>query len=226
MNIFEKLSSLIGDTKQIKISDISYLPEFQTMFRLCENEVEKIASSMRESGFDRSHPIHVWNHDGKYIVVDGHTRIAAALKAGLSEVPAVIHDFENSDSALLYAYEQQTNRRNLSDLELLMTIEKMDQLKPKGNHDEGTLKGRSNELLAGKLGISPRQVSKFRAVIKGADEAIKGEIKAGTKSVNQAYNEIKGVEVQNPVEKKTGTGSICKFCSPDGRCMKVRGCTK
>lgn len=54
-----------------------------------EEAVERVMNSIREFGFKV--PIIVASHESK-IIVAGHTRIEAAIKLGLSEVPCVFAD--------------------------------------------------------------------------------------------------------------------------------------
>lgn len=42
---------------------------------------------MRMNGYNPSEPIEAATFEGKRIIIDGHHRAAAAIKAGLKEVP-------------------------------------------------------------------------------------------------------------------------------------------
>lgn len=55
--------------------------------RLNDNAVDAVAASIKESGFKV--PIAV---DGENVIIDGHTRLKAAHKLGLKQVPVIVAD--------------------------------------------------------------------------------------------------------------------------------------
>jgi len=54
---------------------------------------------MWDQGFDKAFPIVVGKRDGKLVVVEGHTRLLAAARAGLTEIPVCEKDFESRDGS-------------------------------------------------------------------------------------------------------------------------------
>jgi hypothetical protein len=90
---------------------------------------DRIAESMRAAGFDPSKPIVVWR--GRNLVVDGHTRRAAAITAGL-DVLVHFADFEDEDEAIDYAVRCQKDRRNLTPEGLYAAILAVDQRRKRG----------------------------------------------------------------------------------------------
>jgi ParB-like chromosome segregation protein Spo0J len=46
-------------------------------------------------------PLLVQRHSGRYRIIDGQKRLAAAIAAGLEEVPCLLHDVEEADAAAL-----------------------------------------------------------------------------------------------------------------------------
>ncbi len=46
-------------------------------------------------------PLLVQRHGGRYRIIDGQKRLAAALEAGVEEVPCLLHDVEDADAAAL-----------------------------------------------------------------------------------------------------------------------------
>ena len=145
---------------------------------------------MKKNGFDESKPIVLWK--GKSIVIDGHTRLRAARKAGLYQIPVVMKDFEDVEDALEYAIKCQKNRRNLTDKEILRCIAELDKRKPSGQRNDlapcGARLGKSSSEMAKTLGISSRKVERARAVLDKAPEEIKEAVKSGQMSINAAYN--------------------------------------
>src|SRR2546429_1485055 len=71
--------------------------------RVNEAAVEKVAESLREFGWRQ--PIVV---DREFVIVAGHTRLLAALRLGLTEVP--VHVADNLTPAQIKAYRLADNR--------------------------------------------------------------------------------------------------------------------
>ena len=191
-----------ADQKKIlKISEIVLIPEFEKMLVMDETVVKAITESMKSSdGFKSGHELHVWLHDGKYILIDGHTRRHCAIKAGLTSVPCIIHHFETLEEAKKFAIREQTDRRNLSGEALLQAVANFNFEKGKGN--AGEEKGKASEIIGKQLGVSSKTVEKARVVLKEATEAQKEAIRKEELSVNQVYNQIRE---KIPIEKPDST---------------------
>ena len=189
--------------KTLKIKDIVLLPEFEKMLAMDESVVSAMTDSMKAEGFKPGHELHVWSHDGKYILIDGHTRRHCAIKAGLKEVPCIVHHFETFEEAKQFALREQTDRRNLSDQEIARIYMELAELKgPDGK------KAKSDAEIAAELQVSPRQIAKIKEVERKASPETLEAFKDGKISLNMAYNETKKElsaqkeEVASP-EKKT-----------------------
>jgi len=171
---------------------------FSTLFPIKENVLKKISEDMKSNGYDCAHPIIVWAGN-RCKVVDGNTRLEAALKAGMSTVPVVLKNFANEEEALQYAIRSQSHRRNLTDSELLNCLTELDKRKDrtlnfKGNPSkapDGAL-GKSAVKTADLLGVSTRKVEQIRTVMDNAPEKIRQMVKTGRMTVNSAYNRTVG----------------------------------
>lgn len=60
--------------KTLKINAIELIPEFEKMLAMDESVVKAITDSMKTEGFKAGHELHVWNNNGRLILIDGHTR--------------------------------------------------------------------------------------------------------------------------------------------------------
>lgn len=180
----------------LKISDIKLIPEFEKMLAMDESVVAAMTESMKTEGFKSGHELHVWHHEGNYILIDGHTRRHCALNAGLTSVPCIVHHFETLEEAKKFAIREQTDRRNLSGEALLQAVANFNFEKGKGN--AGEEKGKASEIIGKQLGVSSKTVEKARVVLKEATEAQKEAIRKEELSVNQVYNQIRS---KNPAEK-------------------------
>jgi protein gp37 len=166
---------------------------------------ESIADDMEEHGFDESKPIDVWKEE--IIVLDGHTRLAAAEEKGFETVFIHYHSFPNVRLALEYAIHNQRDRRNFTDADIMRCVEVLDKRNERGGDhgnqyaDEKVPKT-SNEVFANNtneknsatktakvVGTSHAKVEKARTVLDHADDKTKEEVKSGQKTINKAYAE-------------------------------------
>jgi ParB-like chromosome segregation protein Spo0J len=75
-------------------------------------KIARIAEDIKTNGFGRNQPILITKDSA---ILDGNSRYQTALKAGIRTVPVAVKKFENKNEALIYEYELQLNRRNLTD---------------------------------------------------------------------------------------------------------------
>ena len=193
LRIDETNSGATELAKMKMINEIKVRPSFKTLFAIDESTVSEIAENIKESGYDKSQPVHIWKEEN--ILIDGHTRLAAAKLAGMFEIPVYEHSFPDERSALLYAYSLQLNRRNLSDADLVNAVQKYIELGGK------TKKGRMREILAAKTGTSPATIARVMAVAKN-DEA-SNAVKSGKSSVGEAYKKL--MSKKHPASQQQGS---------------------
>ena len=79
----------------MKVSDLKIDPEYKALYAQEEDKVHNIAKNMKAHGYDKSQPI-IIQADGT--VVDGHSRLMAAIEAGLTNYIAAIKDTSFTDS--------------------------------------------------------------------------------------------------------------------------------
>ncbi|MDR1507216.1 MAG: ParB/RepB/Spo0J family partition protein [Treponema sp.] len=169
--------------KSVPISAIVIDPNISAIFSVSDKRQHKIAERIREFGYDKSQPVTLWNN----IIVDGHTRLAAAKAAGLDEIPAVEMEFDTYEDALLYSFERQSIRRNLTSAEIMAAASMLTSKTLKERN--GT--GRSAEILAERLGVSPSLIYKARKMLKEAPEEEIRAIQRGEKSIRAGYGTVK-----------------------------------
>jgi len=114
----------------VSIADLRREPPYSTIFSIDPKVKTAISENMMEFGFDESKPVDVWRQ--KMVVVDGNTRMEAAIEAGMDHVYVFYHDFRNDGEALEYAIHNQRNRRNLTDSEFLRCVDALDETNPRG----------------------------------------------------------------------------------------------
>jgi filamentous hemagglutinin len=54
---------------------------------MSSSQIKRLHKSMQKTGFDATYPIEIAEIDGKLIILDGHHRTAAAIKAKIKQVP-------------------------------------------------------------------------------------------------------------------------------------------
>lgn len=156
------------------------------------NAYEEIKASMEKDGYNTAHPIEIGkikSEDAEY-VVEGNTRLRAALELGLEEIPVTYKTFENIDDAVLYAFQAQKDRRNLTPEGILEVAEKL-------NLSDFTNKA---ELLAQITGQSKSTAKKAMFAAKNMTEDDKEAVKTGETSINKFYND------KHPKQKKEPSG--------------------
>ena len=122
------LAALLGDTPLRPSSEqgLAVIPipmdqvdanPFQPRMDFDPDELENLAQSIRVQGvlqpiLVRSHP----TAEDRYQIVAGERRFRAAMLAGLTEVPAILRDMDDSDAAVV-ALVENLQRQDLNALE-------------------------------------------------------------------------------------------------------------
>jgi ParB family chromosome partitioning protein len=209
-----------NQNKWVNTDSIEIDNDFEGLYSRKEKLVETIAKDIRENGYDEATPIICCERkeeDGHRIlrVIDGHTRLAAAKKAGLQKVLVSVQDFPDKDIALLRAIYYQRERRNMSDADIYICAGRVDKLKRTGRKSnaeklasgEANL-GKSAERTAVIVGTSKTIIERVRYIRANADEQTKQDVRDGKKTINRAYNEtrrkMKVAENDENKEKSNG----------------------
>jgi Lar family restriction alleviation protein len=213
--------------------DLRTAEPFRSLFPHSDRMAETIAAAMVRHGYDPAFPIITWNG----VVVDGHTRLAAAKAAKLRTVFYVDRPFDNESEALVYAIKCQTNRRNLTDAEILRCMQELDKRRTRSEagaiarqaqlgEAQGcatpTPDGKSSAATAATLGISQRKVEQARTVLDHAPEPVKAAVQSGDLSINAAYNATQEARRESepakppPVKRGSDYGAkACPHCGND-----------
>ena len=154
-----------------------------------------ITESMRKNGYDLSKSINIWSDEN--VVVDGHTRLRAAIAAGINSVPICYHNFVDEDEALRYAVANQRDRRNITGADIFRCIELVHKRKTAGRPEKSASReanfGKAAEETAGVVGVSRATVERSLTVINAADEEpdLKQDVLEGRRSINGAATEVR-----------------------------------
>jgi ParB family chromosome partitioning protein len=187
------------------IGDIKTASPFRDLFPMSDRLIKEIYWDMQKNGYDETKPIALWESHGA-VVIDGHTRLRAANKAGLIQVPVVLKRFETEQEALEYAIKCQRNRRSLTDREITKCVDELDKRKPPGQRNDlaqGCARlGKSSTETGSMLGISGRKVEQVRTILDKGSEEVKEAVQTGNMSINSAYNQTVGTPKKPPPPKQ------------------------
>ena len=168
------------DPREIKIN-----PDIAKLFENDRGVVEKIREEMIERGFDKSEPLVTWNGT----VVDGHTRLKAALEAELEKVLVEEKDFADVEAAKIYTLRRQLNRRNLTAAALLEIAALLDAMKNGG---------KAKHEVAKDLGVGRTTLYRAQEVNRKAPEPVKERIRQGDLTINEVYEQMKPSSQKKP----------------------------
>lgn len=187
-------------------------PEFQMLLPpLTADEYRQLEENILRDGVIRD-PLVVWpQEDGTDILIDGHNRWSIARKHQQLFVNYKQMHFADREEAKLWILRNQLGRRNVPDyvrtalaLKLKPVIAKKAKERQRGGQGGVLLSQKSDEAngistkkeIAKIAGVSHDTVYKVEVIEKEADEHTKQLLRAGEKSINQAYNEIKAREIK------------------------------
>ena len=217
MNIITNIRTKIQNTVEsisknkvtwIDINKIKILPELKAIFEQQEKDIQKIYEDMDIHGFDPAHPI-ILSQDN--VIIDGHTREICAERLGLTKVPVIYKQFNSREEMLEFAYSQQLRRRNLNEGEIYNAYVALSKIT-----DPNGKKLHSDEAIADQLGISRRQVSKYKEVEKKSDPETLESFKAGEITLNAAYQKMKTKESEGKIIQTDPSSKPVKKTYKDG----------
>lgn len=134
-------------------------------------DVEELVESIARFGIIE--PVVVAPQAKHYLVVCGHRRVAAAKRAGLTEVPVVIREMDAADRELI-ALTENVHRRQLSPIEEAIAYARL--MKTRGLNQTG---------VAALMHVSPATVSIRMALLRLPKDII-AQVHAGRLSVQDA----------------------------------------
>jgi ParB-like chromosome segregation protein Spo0J len=155
------------------------------------NFLKLLTGSMKKHGYDEAYPITVWENawdvSGRRVVVDGHTRLAGAIKAGIREVPVDLRTYKDEREAVRDTLTQQTRRRNLSADQLAGHI--LNTVKVLREYGSRPLTTRQ---LAEATGFSTASIDRARGILGNASPDLVQQVLDGKKGLKEAYAETTG----------------------------------
>ena len=181
----------------VSLKNIRKGSPFVNLFPIKPEVLKAISEDMKVNGFDQSQPVIIWKETE--LLIDGHTRFAGAVKAGLNYVYAVYESFPDVDSALRYAYGLQFKRRNLTDADRFHFSETY--MNNVGH--EAKKSGWKKKELAEILSVSTGTAQKYISVLSRGSKKDKEDVINGFKTINSVYKSL--LDRENNNKKKVST---------------------
>lgn len=174
---------------------------------LTDEEREQLKQNLKDEGWRPNEVIVTWEG----LVVDGHHRYELCRELGITDFRVVEKSFDSRAEAKLWIINNQKGRRNLTEgwkWELAQVKKKLLEDVGRDKLSEAGKRGREKQLsgglpesgkgpehntqkeLAKELGWSKGKVSQAEKVWDKGDDKLKEEVKAGDKSMHQAYQEL------------------------------------
>ena len=169
--------------KSMRVQDIKTDPEISEIFKINERVRQEVLQNIKKFNFDKSQPLTL--QKGTNILLDGHTRLSAAIEAGLDEVPVVEREFDDRAAAMMYTFERQALRRNLTNAEILMAAEMLQERNHKGD-------GSAAKQLAERLCLSESTIKHAKKIVKEAPPEVLKAVKDGDMSIKTGYIKTMG----------------------------------
>lgn len=129
-----------------------------------ENELAALAESIRENGILQ--PINVRRCGVNYEIVSGERRFRAAKLCGLEEIPCIIIDANDEQSAVL-ALIENIQRRDLSFFEEALAIEKLIHIYGLTQEEAAARLGKAQSTIANKLRLLKFTDAERNVLVKG-----------------------------------------------------------
>ncbi|MBM3910806.1 MAG: hypothetical protein FJ356_04070 [Thaumarchaeota archaeon] len=193
------------------LTSVTINPEFFALVpRPTNDEYEAIKSSIQKDG--QLEPIVVWNDktSGNDLLLDGHTRYKICTDLGI-EPKFIRYEFAGYAQAKKFVIDVNLHRRHLSDLHKVqlalisleiekgLAQERKESTFPKKGQKgfqkmsmpDGNDTGRTNELVAKKIGLSPRTVARLKLILDSDNEKLKQNVASGITSPAYAEKQIK-----------------------------------
>jgi ParB family chromosome partitioning protein len=151
----EQISRIFGladrnsndEIKQLPVADISPSP-YQPRSVFDEERIDELCQTIKTHGIIQ--PIVVRLRDGKYELIAGERRLRAVKKLGLETIPAIIRDFNDSQTASI-ALIENLQRENLTSIEEAFAYQQLIDIHQLTQESLAQRLGKSQSTIANKL---------------------------------------------------------------------------
>jgi hypothetical protein len=176
--------------KEIKIH-----PTFAALFPIKADLLRRIEANMREEGYDESQPVLLarWKGQEESVCIDGHTRLTAAVNAGIEIIPVFVRQFDDEPKALTRSILGRVNRQGstLTDAEMFRIIRLLHNVNSEVGGGHAEFSGLSwVKNIARLLRSSSQKVEKALTVHERGAPAMVRTVEERKMSIHKAAQEI------------------------------------
>jgi hypothetical protein len=188
----------------VKVSDLSPHPAIKNLYKKDERVLESLIARMTATGNKGVPAIQtVMDESGKMNIVDGCTRVFAAIKAGIKELPFQIIDPADDCNILMDAVEIQHKKRENNSRTIVSSVKgllpyaseiaKSRQGKRTSYQDGEEVGKGTNGIISAITGVGTTTVGKVKKVLQ-FDDLINKIMTDDNFTINLAYKEAKARE--------------------------------
>ena len=177
--------------REVPIDSLIVDPLFAGLFIEDPGVVARITASIKRNGYDEARPVDIWKDGagtGRHVLVEGHQRYRAAQAAGQESIRVAYRHFDTRGEALMWAVEQQANRRNASKEAQCLSV--LRALKRAGEAWASTPE------MAERFGFSTATIDRARQVLDRGTESEIMAVLDGTHGLKKAYELIRKREAE------------------------------
>ncbi|MEW6141437.1 MAG: hypothetical protein AB1733_24705 [Thermodesulfobacteriota bacterium] len=208
-----RLNALAGLAGTIDPREIRTHPTFKDLLPIDGGFLERLTADMVRTGYLETERVvlGLWPGLVHPVLIDGHTRRAAAIAAGIPWIPYVVVEFPDEISALRFAMSVQCKRRPRKDDVIFRFVARYDILMERGGDRRSsgkkskpprggfeTHRSPSARWTANLVCCSSRKVERVRTILKDGTPEIQDAVKNGKMTINKAYNLV----VKKPVVRR------------------------
>lgn len=227
MNIlFKQKEKVTGQVVMININEITQ-NRSQPRRSFNNEDLTSLSESIRENGLLQ--PVCVRKNGALYELISGERRTRAAKMAGLEEIPCIVMEVDDKQSAI-YALIENIQRKDLSFFEEAIAIEKLISFYGLTQEEAAAKLGKAQSTIANKLRLlrftdSERRIiltgnlseRQARAIIRIDDSSVRHRIieKVIKNNLNlQQTEELVNYTLDKPEKSKSKRSAQIKFNAP------------
>lgn len=224
----EEVNDLFEPSLKTPVSKLKIDPNAAKFFGINPS----VLISMETHGYLEEYPIVVWEtENGELIVVDGHSRVDAAMKCNIKELTIVKNKFNTYEEFLDAVIDYQFARRNVTIQDLFhlvsaVTDTEAQLAKMRQGHKTSALEsadvGCANERIAAKLRISKSKVEQLKCLLKYGNQTLLGKVFSEEISLTAACKQIKKAKTIAVENDPSIESAISNKSLPDNKSDSMR----
>ena len=143
----EEQKNLVNNKQEITMLDVKLLDEFNNHIfsAISQNKFEELKESISRSGV--LSPIIVRKKQDRYEIISGHNRTRCCRELNITEIPAIIKDYDDDMAELIMIETNLAQRENILPCEKGLAYKKRLEILKKIRKENSTKTSDNNDLL-------------------------------------------------------------------------------